>query len=165
MFACKTILNPVVLRGGVTIDSSETVNSDNLRMLQGNTVYDLGSGAGVDPGIPLLADITQLLPGENGWQINPDGTYHLIYNTVGNCQGCEMVLHFYGMLVPVSKNGDINGDSVINVADILLAERHLQGSISLTPGQIMRGDVAPDGVGDGVVNVADVSILYNLVFQ
>jgi len=150
---------------GVTINANETVNLDNLRRLHGNTVYDLGSGAGADPVIPLVPDVTQLLAGENGWQINPDGSYHVIYNTVGNCAGCEMLLHFYGNLLPVTASGDINGDGHVNVADILLAERHVFKSIPLTAGQIARGDLAPAGNGDGVLTIADIYLIIGLYQQ
>jgi hypothetical protein len=147
---------------GVTIDANETLNFDNLRRLHGNTIYDLGSGAGADPTIPLVPDITLLPPGENGWQINPDDTYHVIYNTTGNCPGCEMLLHFHGTLLPVTANGDINGDGNVNVADILLAERHVFESAPLTAGQIARGDLAPAGNGDGVLTVADIYRIFDL---
>ena len=150
---------------GVTIDANETVNFDNLRRLHGNTVYDLGSGTGADPVIPLVPDVTQLLPGENGWQINPDGTCHVIYNTAGNCAGCEMLLHFYGTLLPVTTNGDINGDGKVNVADILLAERHVFESVPLTAGQIARGDLAPAGNSDGVLTIADIYLIFSLYQQ
>jgi len=150
---------------GVTINTSETVNLDNLRRLHGNTVYDLGSGAGADPNVPLVPDVTQLLPGENGWQINPDSTYHMIYNTAGNCAGCEMLLHFYGNLLPVMADGDINGDGKINVADILLAERHVAGLVQLTPGQIARGDLAPAENSDGALTIADIYLIFGLSQQ
>jgi len=141
---------------GVTLDEYETVNFDSLHRLHGNTDYDLGSNSGANPNIPLVSDITQLQPGENGWQSNPDCTYHLIYNTAGNCAGCEMMIHFYGMLLPVTANGDINADGNVNVADILLAERNVYESAPLTACQIGRGDLHPAGNGEGVLTIADI---------
>lgn len=128
---------------GVTIDSAETINMDKLRKISGNTIADLGSGAGVDPLVPPVADITALAPGQNGWQINTDGTYHLIYNTAGTCQGCEMVLHFYGTALPVAADGDITGDGSVDSADILVGLRLLLGLDTPTMAQLLHGDVAP----------------------
>jgi len=154
MFNVPTAIYSVA--NGITIAADETINLLNLRRVSGNTVYDLGSGTGVNPEVPLVQDVTQLLPGESGWQVNPDGTYHLIYHTIGTCPGCEMVLHFYGNLLPVMADGDLNGDGRVNGADILLVGRQLLGLTTLTPGQVAHGDLAPAGQGDGVLTTADL---------
>ena len=148
---------------GVTIDSNEIINFDDLRRSIGNNVNDLGSGAGVDPTVPLVPDVTQLLAGENGWQINPDGSYHVIYNTMSGSN--DIILHFYGNLLAVTASGDINGDGKVNVADILLAERHVFQSVPLTAGQVARGDLAPAGNGDGVLTIADIYLIFSLIQQ
>ena len=136
---------------------------ESLRKQSGQTITDLGSASGANPLVPLVQDVTTLTTGENGWQLNVDGTYHVIYNTVGNCSGCEMTLHFYGSALPVAADGDINGDGDVTIADILLAERYLFGLIQLTPGQIARGDLAPASQGDGALTIADVYRLIGLI--
>ncbi len=60
-------------------------------------------------------------------------------------------------------NGDINGDGIVNVVDVLLAQRAILGSLTLTPEQFLRGDVAPL-VGDvpspnGEFNTGDLLII------
>jgi len=50
---------------------------------------------------------------------------------------------------------DVDGDTALTVADLLLLQRHLNGIIALDPGQTHRADVYPAG-GDGVLNVADL---------
>lgn len=64
---------------------------------------------------------------------------------------------------PTIANGDINGDGMVNVADVLLAQRIVLGQIVPTAGQLQRGDVAPliSGmpVPDGQFNLGDLLII------
>ena len=84
---------------GLAINGSEVVNMDNLRMWQASNVIDVGSGSGFDTLVPKVSDIGLLLPGENGWMMNTDNSYHLIYNTRGTCADCKLMLHLYGNIV------------------------------------------------------------------
>jgi len=52
----------------------------------------------------------------------------------------------------VNNNGDINGDSMVNVVDILLATRMLLGELEPMPEQRVRADMVPDGV----INTGDL---------
>ena len=52
----------------------------------------------------------------------------------------------------VNNNGDINGDSMKNVVDILLATRMVLGELEPTPEQRVRADMVPDGV----INAGDL---------
>ncbi len=60
-------------------------------------------------------------------------------------------------------NGDINGDGIVNIVDILLAQRAVLGSLVLTPEQQLRGDVAPLVGGiptpNGVLNAGDLLLI------
>jgi len=60
-------------------------------------------------------------------------------------------------------NGDINGDGIVNIVDILLAQRAILGSLVLTPEQQLRGDVAPliggIPVPNGVLNAGDLLLI------
>ncbi len=71
--------------------------------------------------------------------------------------------------VPSLADGDINGDSVVDIADILLGEKILLGIVTPTNGQIQRGDVAPlvGGVpaSDGVFEAGDLLIIQQKVSQ
>ncbi len=52
----------------------------------------------------------------------------------------------------INNDGDINGDSMINVVDILLATRMVLGELVPTPGQRVSVDMVPDGV----INAGDL---------
>jgi hypothetical protein len=52
----------------------------------------------------------------------------------------------------VNNNGDINGDTMVNVVDILLATRIVLGELVPTPEQRVRADMVPDGV----INAGDL---------
>ena len=60
-------------------------------------------------------------------------------------------------------DGDINGDGVVDVVDVLLAERIALGLVTPTASQLAHGDVAPlvSGVPapDGQIDVRDVLII------
>lgn len=56
----------------------------------------------------------------------------------------------------LSRDGDLNGDGVVDVADVALAERFALGLVAPTPEQLYRGDVAP-AAGDSIIDAADVA--------
>jgi len=62
-----------------------------------------------------------------------------------------------------SPDGDLNSDGIVNVVDMLLAQKILNGQISITQLQLSHGDVAPliNGMPapDGLFNVADMLII------
>lgn len=53
-------------------------------------------------------------------------------------------------------DGDLNGDGVVDAADVALAERMALGLVTPTANQLIHGDVAPAGAPDGVINAADM---------
>jgi len=61
--------------------------------------------------------------------------------------------------LPAGILGDINNDGVVDMADALLAQRHVSGLITLDSTQIARGDVAPVGAPDGILDIADVLVI------
>jgi len=64
---------------------------------------------------------------------------------------------------PVRPDGDISGDGVVDVVDVLLAQQIVNGVITPTPEQMARGDVAPliDGIPapDGQFNAGDLIVI------
>jgi hypothetical protein len=91
--------------GGITMDANNTIDMSNLRLSQAGTVVDLGSGSGYDTLVPLVSDISLLGVGQNGWMINPNGTYYLVYNSVGLGPTTASTIHLYGSVVAVPLPG------------------------------------------------------------
>ncbi|MCK5480137.1 MAG: dockerin type I repeat-containing protein, partial [Gammaproteobacteria bacterium] len=65
--------------------------------------------------------------------------------------------------IPGTASGDINGDGVVNTADVVLATRIVLGTLTPTTNQLLRGDTAPvvGGVSapDGVINTGDLVVI------
>jgi hypothetical protein len=63
----------------------------------------------------------------------------------------------------IQPDGDLNGDGLVNVADMLLAQRALLGEITLTAAQMLHADVAPLQGGipapDGQFTLGDVLVI------
>ena len=66
-------------------------------------------------------------------------------------------------IVTLGHDGDINGDAVVDVVDVMLAQQIALGRVTPTASQLAHGDVAPlvNGVPapDGQIDVADVLII------
>ena len=84
---------------GITIDSADVIDMSNLLMLHAGTVINVGSGSGFNTLVSRVSDINLLSAGENGWMLNSEGSYYLIYNTRGTCDACNITMHLYGTAV------------------------------------------------------------------
>ena len=65
--------------------------------------------------------------------------------------------------VPTTPSGDINGDGLVNIIDLLMARQILSGEITLSPSQYLRADVAPLVSGlpspNGTFDLGDILII------
>ncbi len=59
--------------------------------------------------------------------------------------------------------GDISLDGVVDLTDILLAQRHLLGQITLTTSQFALGDLYPVNAPDGQLTISDILLLQQQV--
>ena len=60
--------------------------------------------------------------------------------------------------ITVEPAGDVNGDGVLNLADLVLLERHITGLAPLTGAEFSRADVYPNG-GDGQLTISDLLVI------
>ena len=63
----------------------------------------------------------------------------------------------------IAPDGDINLNGEVNAADLLLAQRSALGLITLTNEQIAHADFRPSPIGDGVISVADLVLISQII--
>lgn len=139
-------------------------------------------GPGEEPGdnLPLEAELTVLESGLSAYSDPADGSF--VFNHL-HTGGKEMTLQIevpgYNIveqsftldemetldlghiILDPSAYGDLNGDGLVNVEDVILAMRHILGLIQLEASQIVLADVD----GDGNVNVSDVVLIMQYVLR
>jgi Dockerin type I domain len=82
---------------------------------------------------------------------------HTITATVSDSAGATPLQLPSIQLSVIERSGDINGNGGLDVADLLLIQRHLSGQQSLDAGEMIRADVYPAaGTGDGNITVSDL---------
>lgn len=62
-----------------------------------------------------------------------------------------------------SGSGDVNGDGLVDTADLALAEQITLGQVIPTQDHVARGDVSPVGSPDGVIDVQDVARIRRMI--
>jgi hypothetical protein len=75
--------------------------------------------------------------------------------------------------VPVIKFGDVNGDGVVNILDVIKMAKHILEIELLNANQTVAADVFPaigsgafeNRCGDGVVNITDIEIVLTAIVQ
>lgn len=66
---------------------------------------------------------------------------------------------------PITPDGDVNEDGLVTVADLALLEQIVLGLVVPTADQITHGDVAPTGIPDGILDVADIDRLGRMIAE
>ena len=59
--------------------------------------------------------------------------------------------------------GDVNGDGMLDIKDLLLLEQALSGQLTLNAQQAIRADLHPAGNGDGLLTIADLLLMQEAV--
>jgi YD repeat-containing protein len=100
-------------------------------------------------------------------QITYDGTGQVTSQTMGNGLILKASYDLSGASVAGRFNkpdGDLNGDGIVNVVDVMFAEQIATGLRTPTPDQLDHGDVSPPGNPDGKIDVRDVSRIMRKAF-
>ncbi|GFO54977.1 hypothetical protein GMSM_19840 [Geomonas sp. Red276] len=91
----------------------------------------------------------------------PDGVTRITATATDAAGGISRT--FRNVLRPQVIKGDVNGDGVVDLADVLAAMRIALGLDRATPQALSRGDVAPLAGGvtvpDGKIDVGDVTVI------
>ena len=62
-------------------------------------------------------------------------------------------------------DGDLNGDDVVNVADVLRVQRIILGLVPATQNDLDHGDVYPPDAPDGVIDISDLLLILKMALQ
>jgi hypothetical protein len=87
------------------------------------------------------------------------GKYAFTYTVTDTAQVSTQavgLINVYASL-PSMATGDINGDGVVDAADVALVERMVLGLMTPNATQKQRADVSPPGNPDGVIDASDVA--------
>ncbi len=144
----------IITGQSVTLTATVTGNSPT------GTVQFLVNGVSFGSPVQLVNGVATLTTN----QLTAVGNTSIsaIYSGDLNNAGGGTVTTFTETVTP-PHDGDINGDGVVNVVDVMLTEQIAMGQLAPTTNQFAHGDVAPlvNGVPapDGKIDAADVLVI------
>jgi hypothetical protein len=130
---------PVSLIGGITIPNAVTTTQVSIAF--GSAIIDTDAD-----GLPDAWEVAQF------GSLSRDGTGDFDSNGINDLTEFQTYYSY-------PRDGDATGDAVLNVADLLLLQRHVHGYIVLPDSQKARLDLYPVSAPDGVLNVQDMIIV------
>jgi len=117
------------------------------------TVDGLPPGLGIDPDTGLISGTV------GGASVTP----YSVSEHVSDGSLSSTVNFFWAVNSAIQPDGDVNEDGIVDVADLLLAQRALLGEITLTENQVLHVDVAPLQSGipapDGMFTLGDMLVI------
>ncbi len=148
--------SPTTIATGQSVTLTATVAGNSPT----GTVQFLVNGVSFGSPVPLVNGVatltTTLLTAVGSDAITA------VYSGDANNAGSSTLTAFNETVTP-PHDGDINGDGVVNVLDVMLAEKIALGLITPTANQFAHGDVAPLVNGapapDGKIDAGDVLII------
>ena len=114
--------------------------------------------ASLDSDFDLMDDVWEIATFGN---LTANGTSDVNTNGINDL---DEYIDSLGVITPppVVADGDINGDGVIDLSDVLAAQRHVLGVQLLSSDAIARGDLYPAG-GDGELTLSDILLIQQAI--
>lgn len=116
----------------------------------GSYSYTLANGA-LPPGLTLAGN------GAISGVPTTLGSFSFDYKATDTGGIQTMLIGLIEIVPPAGTPGDLNGDGIVDVADVALLQKALLGLTTLTPSQANLADLAPVGAPDGVPDIADLN--------
>lgn len=140
---------------GIPFDPhAQTFDFTNIRLHWGEDIYDFGFGSTRPGQVPHVAS-PQDAQSANGWWLDAQGKYHLVFRGDGQCAGCELTVHLTGQMTSLLL-GDIAPkaapDGLVDVADLMRLVR-LAAVLEMPSDQEL---LSADINGDAVIDIRDV---------
>lgn len=129
---------------------TEVMDFTRMRLAWGEDIYDFGFGATRSGLVPHIAG-PQAAQNANGWWLDTQGKYHLIFRGDGQCVGCELTVHLTGQMTTavlgdLAPKGALDGR--VNVAYLMRLMRFVV-ALEVPSGQdVVSGDINGDSVLD-----------------
>jgi YD repeat-containing protein len=162
------LLKEARLEAGVSMVTQFSYDSANRRISE---ITPTGETLVFGPNPAGLTNTVTTTNGTNttilAKQTNYDGAGQITSKLLGNGVKQGEGLDFSGMPASVASNkvdGDLNGDGIVNVVDVMLAEQIAEGLRIPTADQLVHGDVSPPGNPDGNIDVRDVARIMRKAF-
>ncbi|MBC8256243.1 MAG: C10 family peptidase [Candidatus Marinimicrobia bacterium] len=104
--------------------------------------------------------------GNTSFNSNPEHTFEFggefeVTLVVTNIYGMISEPHTESVLIQSGMQGDVNGDSVLNILDIVIVSNFVLGSDTPTASEFSMADMN----NDGVLNILDIVTLTNLILE
>jgi hypothetical protein len=141
------------------------VNLGNLSLL--DTQGNLQPGYGLNNTGPFAGLESSAYWTNNDWPADPNKAFVIgMGNGHQNSFEKDTALSVWAVRdgdVAILPDGDLNNDGLVNTGDLLISVRILQGHITATTEQRLRGEVAPlingSPAPDGTITLGDVEVL------
>jgi subtilisin family serine protease len=93
-----------------------------------------------------------------------EGSHTITAAVLDSLGATPVVIPTINVTISLGAAGDISGDGIVNLTDLLLLQRYLTNNINLDTNAISRGDLYPQP-SDGVLTISDALQLQKMLMQ
>ena len=149
----------------IIVQTTPTAGFTSSNVCLGNTSI-FTDNSGLTGGGSIISWLWDFDDGSTSFNPEPIHTYeqggtYVVSLTVTNIYGLESEPHTETVQLQSSMPGDINGDSSINILDVVIVVNFILSSETPTTSEFSAADLN----SDGILNILDVVILTNLILE